>query len=99
MILTSTLDLFYLTLAIAVLWIAVFLCWSLYELARLLHQANEMVTDTREKISRIEKAMTVIKEKIESSMNYLGVFAAGWKTFLRLFESRQERKEQRRKKK
>ena len=92
MTLASTLDLLYLTLAIAVLWIAVFLCWGLYELARLLHQANEMVSDTREKISRIEKAILVIKEKIESSVNALGVFVAGWKTFLHLFQSREERK-------
>lgn len=99
MTLTSTLDLLYLTLAIAVLWIAVFLCWGLYELARLLHQANEMVTDTREKITRIERAMMSIKEKLESSVQYLGMFATGWKTFLHLFESREERNGQRRKKK
>lgn len=97
MTLTSTLDILYLALAIAVVWIAGFLCWGLYEMARLMRQANEMVTDAREKISRVEKAFASIKEKIESSVNYLAVFASGWKTFLHLFESREERKEQRRK--
>lgn len=96
MILT-TLDILYLALAAAVVFVAGFLCWGLYEMARLMHQANEVVTDTREKISRVEKALSTIKEKLESSLNYLGVFAAGWKTFLGLFQEREERKEQRRK--
>ncbi len=93
MILTSTLDLLYLTLSIAVVWIAIFLCWGLYELARLLHQANDIVSDTRERIGRVEKALASIKEKLESSINALSVFATGWKTFLHLFESHHGRKE------
>lgn len=99
MTLDSTKDLLYLALSVAILWIAAFLCWGLYELARLLHQANQMVSDTREKISRVEKAIGAIKEKLESSVNYLGMFATGWKTFLGMFQAREERKEQRRKKK
>ncbi len=99
MILT-TLDILHLALALAAVFIAGFLCWGLYEMARLMHQANEMVTDTREKISRVEKALSSIKEKLESSLNYVAVFASGWKTFIHLFESREEhQKEQRKKKK
>lgn len=92
MTLVSTLDLLYLTLAIAALWIAVFLCWGLYELARLLHQANMMVSDTREKMSRIEKTIMAIKEKIESSVNYLGILAEGGKAVLSMLHKREDRK-------
>lgn len=99
MTLDTTRDLFYLALSIATVGVAAFLCWGLYELARLMRQANEVVTDTREKISRVENALVAIKEKLESSVNYLGVFAAGWKTFLGMFQDREEKKEQRRKSK
>jgi len=99
MTIDSAKDLLYIALTIAVLWIAAFLCWGLYELGRLLHQANDMVQDTREKISRVEKAIASIKEKLESSVNYLGMFATGWKSFLALFEKREEQKETRRRSK
>jgi len=45
MTLVSTQDLFFLVLAIATGWIAVFLCWALYEVARMLHQANAVVSE------------------------------------------------------
>jgi hypothetical protein len=97
MILETTKDLFYLALSIAAVSVAGFLCWGLYELARLMRQANEMVTDTRERINRVEHALSTIREKLESSVNYLGVFATGFKTFLGMFQAREERHEQRRK--
>lgn len=97
MALDTTKDLLFFMLAIATLGIAGFICWCLYELAQLLRQANQVVADTREKISRVERAIATIKEKLESSVNYLGMFATGWKSFLGLFEKREERREQRRK--
>lgn len=99
MTLASTQDILYVTLAIAVLWVAVFLCWGLYELARLLHQANVIVNDARERVSRLEHALLSIKERLESSVNYLGMFASGWKTFLGMFQAREDRRERQRKKK
>jgi hypothetical protein len=82
MTLATTQDIFYLVAAIALGWVAVFLTWALYELAKLLHQANQTVTETREKITRVEKAVMGIKERLESSVGYLGMLAEGGRTLL-----------------
>lgn len=99
MALDSMKDLLYFVSSLAIGWIAVFLCWALYELAKLLHQANTLVTDTRQKISRIEHAMTKIKERIESSAGYLSMIAEGGKALLSFLHTKEEKHERRRKKK
>jgi len=92
MTLDSTQDLFFLVLAIATGWVAVFVCWGLYEIARMLHQANAIVTETRDKLNRVEKAVLAIKERLESSVSYLGMLAEGGKSLLSLFHKREERR-------
>jgi hypothetical protein len=93
MTLDSTQDLFFLVLAMATGWIAVFLCWALYEVARMLHQANAVVSETREKLNRLEKAVSAIREKFETSMGYFGVLAEGGKSLMNMFHQREERRE------
>ena len=83
---TTTQDLLMLVLSIAVGWVAVFLCWALYEAATLLHQANRVVSETREKLSRLERAAVIIKDKLEHSVTYLGMLAEGGKSLLSLFK-------------
>ncbi len=78
-------DLFFLVLAIVTGGVGVFVCWAMYEVARMLHQANQLVTDTREKIERVEQAIVNIKERIESSASYLGVLAKGGKALMSHF--------------
>lgn len=97
--LDTTKDLFYLILAIAVGGVGVFLCWALYEVARLLRQGNQMVTETREKISNVEKAVIRMKERIESSASYLGVLAKSGSSIMSFFKNREERREKKRAKK
>lgn len=98
MTLVSTQDLFFLVLAIATGWIAVFLCWALYEVARMLHQANAVVSETREKLNRVEKAILSIKERLETSVNYFGMLAEGGKSLMSMFSKREERREKKRSK-
>jgi hypothetical protein len=87
--LNSTLDVLYLVLAIVAGWVGVFLCWSLYEIAKMLHQANQLVTETREKINRVERAIVTVKEKLESSVGYLGMLAEGGRSVLSLLQTKQ----------
>ena len=95
MTLDSTQDLFFLVLSIATGWVAVFVCWGLYEVAKILHQANAVVTETRDKLNRLEKAVLAIKERLESSVSYLGMLAEGGKSLLGLFHKREERRAKR----
>lgn len=68
--------------ALAIGFVTVFLCWALFEIARLVRQANEVVTETREKIGRMEKLILVVVEKISSTSHYLGFIAEGARQLL-----------------
>jgi hypothetical protein len=86
MTLSNTQDLFFLVLSIATGWAAVFFCWALYEIAKLLHQGNQIVTETREKVSKVEDAIMSVKDRLESSMSYLGMIADGGKAIMSYFK-------------
>jgi len=88
MTLDSTRDILYLVGAIAIGWVAVLLCWALYELASLLRKANNVVKETEQKIMRVERGVIAIKERLESSVGYLGVLAEGGKALLGMMQSR-----------
>jgi hypothetical protein len=68
-------DLFYLVAAVCLVWITVFLCWALFEIGRLGKQANDVVSDTREKIGRVEDAASNLVEKLTSVSSYVGLIA------------------------
>ncbi len=95
----TTLEILHLASSLAIVVVAIFLAWALCELARLLHQANDVVTDTRDKMNRIEKAIGNIKERLESSVGYLGMLAEGGKSLLSFLHTKEEKKEKRRAKK
>jgi len=93
----TTQELFYLISAIAVFWIAGFLCWTLYEIARMVRQWNTMISETRERIGKVEQAVVAIRERLESGVNYMGVAVEGAKALISYFSKRQEKKKRGRK--
>lgn len=88
MTLDSTREILFIVLAIAVGWVAVMLCWALFELATLLRKANRVVAETEQKIIRIEHGVMALKERVESSVNYLGILAEGGKAVMSMLKSR-----------
>ncbi|MFZ2804081.1 MAG: hypothetical protein WA001_02560 [Patescibacteria group bacterium] len=96
MTLNSTLDILYLVLAVVILWVGVLTCWALYEVAKMLHQANLLVTEAREKIGRIEQGVTRIKEKVESSLGFLSILGGGGKSLMSFLHAKEEKQERRR---
>ncbi len=87
---SSTYDLFFLVGAICALWVTAFLCWALYELARLVRQANDVVEDTRNKMERFERAVTAIGEKLGVSAQYVGLLAEGGKQLFKIMQARKQ---------
>ncbi len=69
-------DLLYVVATICLLWITGFLCWALYETARLMRQSNEVVTDVREKVEAIEEFVDQAIDKVTSLSSYLGVLSS-----------------------
>jgi hypothetical protein len=80
---------------VSLAWITVFLCWTLYEIGKLIHQANELVSDTREKIGRFERAIAAIGEKLGATSQYLSFIAEGGKQLLSFLHNREEKQERR----
>ncbi|MCC7522261.1 hypothetical protein IT407_00445 [Candidatus Uhrbacteria bacterium] len=88
MFLSNSQDLINLVGAICLLWVSGFLCWALYEIARLTHQANDLVTDTREKVTMLEEFVSTLGEKMTALSTYAGLITAGSKTFMNMMEAR-----------
>lgn len=65
--------------AISIVAVSGFICWVLYEVARMLRHANDLLQDTREKIDRVEQFVSEISERVGSASQYLGVMAAAGK--------------------
>ncbi len=77
-------DLLYLVGAICLAWITVFLCWALYQIGKLVHQANEVVEETREKVERVERTLT-------SMGKYLAFLAEGGKQLVSLLKGKKKK--------
>ena len=91
MSLLTTHDLFYLVGAICALWITGFFCWVLYETARLMRQANDVVREGRAQLTRFERSIVAIGEKLGNVSHYLGFIAEGGKQLLSFLHTREEK--------
>ena len=68
-----SLDLLYIVLALCILWFTVFLCWLLYQAARFLKNANDIVESVSEKLELIAEAVEFIRAKVDKMTNSMGV--------------------------
>lgn len=78
----------FLALAISIIFLTAFLVWLLAECAILTRNVNKGIKEAREKISKIEVALTGIREKLEHSAGYLQLLAVGVKEVISLFVNR-----------
>ncbi|OQB19413.1 MAG: hypothetical protein BWY14_00375 [Parcubacteria group bacterium ADurb.Bin192] len=77
--LASSQTFFWLCFGVAVFAVSAFLCWVLYEIARMIRQGNEVVEHTREIVSGIEEDVAQAKEKLGGVLGSLAGVAAATK--------------------
>ncbi len=65
-------DLLYLVLSIAIVWATVFLCWLLYQAAKVLQNANKIMDSVVKKLEYISNAVTFMQEKVEHVSKHMG---------------------------
>lgn len=65
-------DLLYIVLSLCILWFTVFLCWLLYQAARVLRNANRMVEHALQKLELIADAMKFVRERVEKITGSMG---------------------------
>ncbi|KKW42994.1 MAG: hypothetical protein UY92_C0001G0008 [Candidatus Magasanikbacteria bacterium GW2011_GWA2_56_11] len=61
----SSQDLLYIVLSLCIVWFTVFLCWLLYQAARVLRNANRIIENVTEKLELITDAVDFIKRKVD----------------------------------
>ena len=79
MIIETSKDILYIVLAFCVLWLSIFFSWLLYYfigMARNFYRLVQGVTDT---IKKADDLIKTVKEKVEHSASYIGIFAEGIK--------------------
>ncbi|HEU0051202.1 MAG TPA: hypothetical protein VFQ60_04065 [Patescibacteria group bacterium] len=99
MTLSSLQDVFSLIGAICLVWITIFLCWTLYQIGKLVRQANTVVKDTREKVERFEHSVISLGERLASTSQYLGLIAEGGKQLVSFLHKREKKTDEGKKKK
>lgn len=69
--LSSTQDILYIVLAFSIIWFTVFLCYLLYQAARVLRNANRIVENLTNKLELIADAVQFIKNKVDSATDHM----------------------------
>lgn len=72
----STQDFLYIILSLCVLWFTVFLCWLLYQAARVLRNANRIIESLTYKLELISEAVEFIKKKVDGLSSNMGVVSS-----------------------
>lgn len=69
-------DLLYIVLSLCILWFTVFLCWLLYQAARVLKNANKIVEELMQKLELITDAVHFIKNKVDNLSGTMGTVSS-----------------------
>ncbi len=75
----DTRDILLIVLAFCALWFTAFVCWLIYQVALILKNVNDTVSDLREKIGKMEEALTGIKNRFEKATSGMNIFVEGAK--------------------
>lgn len=62
----SSSDILYIVLSFCVLWITAALFWFIWQAARILRNVNDAVDEAREKVGKIEVAITGMRTRFEA---------------------------------
>ncbi len=76
-------DVLYIVLSFCLLWLTAFLCWALFYLAKLLKNANETITEFRERMEEIIEAIEKMKDKLEAGFKIVGLVSDGLKSVVK----------------
>jgi len=82
MYLATSKDILFIVLAFAVLWLAIFLSWTLYYLICILKDARDTVHGVKKAADAIESAAGHIKDKMGAFVNIASIGAEGIKIFM-----------------
>jgi len=71
----SPLEILYIVLSFCVLWFTAAVFWFLWQLATILKNVNDTIADARDKMNKIEQALSGIRAKFDSASSLVGLGA------------------------
>lgn len=71
----SPLDILYIVLSFCVLWFTAAVFWFLWQLATILKNVNDTISDARDMMRKIEEALNGIREKFDRASSLVGLGA------------------------
>ena len=76
MFISSSQELLYLVLALCLVWFTIFLCWLLYQAARVLKNANTVIETLSHKLELINDAVQFMRTKVDGVSKNMGVVSS-----------------------
>jgi hypothetical protein len=71
----TPLEILYIVLSFCVLWFTAAVFWFLWQLATILKNVNDTISDARDKMQKIEQALSGIREKFDRASSLMGLGA------------------------
>lgn len=91
----SSQDLLNIVFAFCVLWLTIFLSWTLYYVALILRDAYRMTEELRQRLQTVDQFVKLVSEKLEHTTSYLGLMVETMGRLMSYFEARGETKRKR----
>ncbi|NUM25467.1 MAG: hypothetical protein HUU49_02450 [Candidatus Buchananbacteria bacterium] len=75
MIIESSKDILFLTIALSIFLFTVFACWAVYYVIVMLKNISKMTISAREKLELVDKILKLIKDKLEKGSNHAAMIS------------------------
>ncbi|MFH1711693.1 MAG: hypothetical protein ABH846_00445 [Patescibacteria group bacterium] len=75
----ETSDILLIVLAFCALWFTAFLCWFIFQMAMVIKNLNEVLSEVKFQIEKVEQALNGIKTKFDTGTGHLGTMADQFK--------------------
>ncbi len=92
MYLASSKDILFIVLAFSVLWLTIFISWTLYYLIGILRDARQTVHGIKKAADAVENAMGHLKGKFEALLNIVSIIGEALKGFMLHADDGEERR-------
>lgn len=70
-------DILYLVISFCIIWLTVFLCWTLYYLMSILRNANQVISEFRMRIQALTDAVNYVRSKVEHISGTMSLLTDG----------------------
>ncbi|MDP3244700.1 MAG: hypothetical protein Q8M83_03530 [bacterium] len=97
--LSTSKDILFIVLAVAVLWVTIFFCWLLYYFVAITREVKGGLRDARDKMRHFDEALHSVKDKLEHSVSIFAVLGETAKQLIGYFIEKKKAKKEEKKKK